>query len=94
MKLDVEFRETRQSFAAEFKCAQVVQTGAPCKAGENIEIDVVNGAIMATLTLSGTGYDYIYPGTGDEAEKDNTRPITSAGVYLQIGNINALLETI
>ena len=34
------------------------------------KLNVVNGAIMATLTLSGTGYDYIYPGTGDEAEKD------------------------
>jgi len=79
VKLDVEFRETRQSFAAEFKCAQVVQTGAPCKAGENIEIDE-DGAISVITT--------------DEAEKDNTRPITSAGVYLQIGNINALLETI
>ena len=34
------------------------------------KLNVVNGAIMATLTLSGTGYDYLYPGTGDEAEKD------------------------
>ena len=30
----------------------------------------------------------------DEAEKDNTKPITSGGVYAQIGNINVLLETI
>ena len=30
----------------------------------------------------------------DNAEKDNTRPITAAAVYTQIGNINALLETI
>ena len=34
------------------------------------KLNVVNGAIMATLTLSGTGYDYLYPGTGDAAEKD------------------------
>ena len=27
-------------------------------------------------------------------EQDNTRPITSAAVYTEVGNINALLETI
>lgn len=32
--------------------------------------------------------------TTDAVERDNTKPITSAGVYLEIGNINALLETI
>lgn len=29
-----------------------------------------------------------------QAEQDNTRPITSAAVYAEIGNINSLLETI
>lgn len=32
--------------------------------------------------------------TADKAEKDNTKPITSASVYMEIGNINALLATI
>lgn len=32
--------------------------------------------------------------TADAVERDNTKPITSAGVYLEIGNINALLATI
>jgi hypothetical protein len=32
--------------------------------------------------------------TTSTAEADNTRPITSAGVHAQIGNIAALLETI
>lgn len=27
-------------------------------------------------------------------EEDNTRPITAAAVYTEVGNINALLETI
>lgn len=27
-------------------------------------------------------------------EQDNTRPITAAAVYTEVGNINALLETI
>ena len=30
----------------------------------------------------------------DSAEADNTRPITAAAVYTEIGNINALLATI
>lgn len=32
--------------------------------------------------------------TADAVERDNTKPITYAGVYLEIGNINALLATI
>lgn len=32
--------------------------------------------------------------TTNEMTADNTLPITSAGVYAQVGNINALLETI
>jgi hypothetical protein len=30
----------------------------------------------------------------NDAEKDNTNPITSAAVYTEIGNIDALLKTI
>lgn len=32
--------------------------------------------------------------TTNDAEQDNTQPITSAGVYVQLGNILSLLETI
>ena len=32
--------------------------------------------------------------TANDAEENNTLPITSAAVYAEIGNINALLETI
>lgn len=32
--------------------------------------------------------------TTDNAEEDNTRPITSAGTYTLIGNINTLLQSI
>ncbi len=40
------------------------------------KLNVVNGTILATLTLGGTGYDYLYPGTGEEAanDKDNWAP--------------------
>lgn len=39
-------------------------------------------------------YDVEWSTPADHAESDNTRPITSAGVYREIGNINALLATI
>lgn len=42
--------------------------------------------------VSGDGVGWITPATS--AEADNTRPITSAAVYTEIGNINALLGTI
>lgn len=56
---------------------------------------------------SGSGYivdvseDFAVDGSGklslrkaDAVEQDNTRPITSAAVYTEVGNINALLATI
>ncbi|MBD9116510.1 MAG: hypothetical protein EGQ10_04925 [Clostridiales bacterium] len=52
---------------------------SPVKAGNGLKI-----AEDGTLSVD----------TADKAEKDNTKPITSAGVYLEIGNINALLATI
>ena len=51
----------------------------PVKAGNGLKI-----AEDGTLSVD----------TADKAERDNTKPITSAGVYLEIGNINALLATI
>ena len=32
--------------------------------------------------------------TADAVEEDNTKPVTSAAVYTEVGNINALLATI
>ena len=52
--------------------------GVEYKAGENILIE--NNTISVITT--------------NEVEQDNTRPITSAGVDMVVGNINVLLETI
>ena len=49
------------------------------KAGENINI---------------TDDGYISVVTTNEVEEDNTKPITSAAVYTEVGNINVLLKTI
>ena len=36
----------------------------------------VNGEMKAVLTLSGTGYDYLYPGTGEQAAKDKDNRVS------------------
>ena len=52
--------------------------GAIYTPGENISIE---NNIISVLTT-------------DDVEEDNTKPITSAGVHVQIGNIQVLLDTI
>lgn len=47
-------------------------------AGDNI--DITDGVISVQ--------------TAPNVEKDNTKPITSAAVYTEVGNINILLQTI
>lgn len=49
------------------------------KAGENINI--TDDGVISVLTAP-------------NVEKDNTKPITSAAVYTEVGNINVLLQTI
>lgn len=48
------------------------------------------GDVLMKTSLDGAGW--VTPASS--AEEDNTRPITSAAVYTEIGNINALLATI
>lgn len=59
---------------------KIVYTGAGVeyKAGDNIKIEKNTISVITT----------------NEAEEDNTIPITSGGVYKELGNINALLSTI
>lgn len=48
------------------------------KVGENLKID--EGVLSVETT--------------NDAEQDNTKPMTSAGVYVELGNINILLSKI
>lgn len=57
----------------------------PIDTGVNFEVD------EKTLRLED---GILSVNTTDQMEEDNTQPITSAGVYTQVGNINALLATI
>ena len=50
------------------------------------------GSLLAKRSGEDGDAGWIMP--ADAAEQDNTRPITSAAVYTEIGNINALLATI
>ena len=64
-------------------------------ATEDITIDAIpaGGQVGDLLTrISTDDAGWVTPASS--AEMDNTRPITSAAVYTEIGNINALLATI
>ena len=50
------------------------------------------GDILMKTSVSSDGVSWVTPAS--TAEEDNTRPITAAAVYTEIGNINALLATI
>ena len=54
------------------------------------------GGTEGDVLMKYTNTDYVaqWVHPADHAESDNTRPITSAGVYREIGNINALLAII
>lgn len=56
----------------------------PVEGGANFETD-------STMTLKD---GVLSVNTTDQMEQDNTLPITSAGVYATVGNIEALLKTI
>lgn len=64
------------------------------QARKNIGADTgVNFTTDATLTLD-PETQVLSVNTAKQVEKDNTLPVTSAAVYTEVGNINALLETI
>lgn len=50
------------------------------------------GDILMKTSNANDGVSWITPAS--RAEQDNTRPITSAAVFTEIGNINVLLATI
>ena len=65
------------------------------KADENGNVEVESGGVDFetdnTLTLKN---GVLSVNTTNQMEQDNTLPITSAGVFATVGNIEALLKTI
>lgn len=79
----------------------VSQAGVPVGVDTEINTTVIEanfppggstGDLLAKHSDSDFDVEWITP--ANSAEQDNTRPITSAAVYMEIGNINALLATI
>ena len=74
--------------------------------GSDLPLPEVSGGGGSWSQISGKPFDTIdgntlvnrsgtlYVNTTDDAEQDNTRPITSSGVHVICGNINALLQAI
>ena len=78
MRIDVEFKEQNEVIETNFGEVNYLPNQEGLLPGDNIEI--FNNRISVLTTSN--------------VEKDNTRPITSAGVYVHIGNIETLLGTI
>lgn len=79
------------------------------QAAETVDLEVEDDVIVRTIReslipggvkgdiiikRSSADYDAEWVAPASSAEEDNTRPITAAAVYREIGNINALLATI
>ena len=62
------------------------------KASASFPEDGKIGDILMKTGMSSDSVSWVTPASN--AEEDNTRPITAAAVYTEIGNINALLATI
>ena len=75
--------EVNANLGVQYRSTTVEYT---CPPGGNI------GDLLAKRT--DTDYDIEWITPANSAEQDNTRPITAAAVYTEIGNINALLATI
>jgi len=78
-----------------------VSSGAvhPMQEKQNVIVhknDIPAGGLRGDLLAkkSGKDFDAEWITPANAVEEDNTRPITSAAVYTEIGNINALLATI
>lgn len=78
------FRFDAKLATEEFVREQIAASGGSGEPGTNFETD-------ETLSLNN---GILSVNTTDQMEKDNTLPITSAGVYATVGNIEALLKTI
>ena len=65
-----------------------IQTGGSWSQISGKPFDAIDGNTL--VNRSGT----LCVNTTDDAEQDNTRPITSSGVHVICGNINALLQAI
>lgn len=95
MKLNVTYGNPRLNISANGSQLSA-STGLPVQVtvleGGSLPLGGVQGDII--IKRSSTDFDAEWTAPANSAEQDNTLPITSAAVYTEIGNINALLATI
>ncbi len=88
--LDASFDEDA-AFEVEIQNLNIVHTGeGTC----SIATTSALGCIIVGENLKITSEGVLSVDMAGDISEDNTRPISSAKVYTEIGNINALLETI
>lgn len=94
MKLEVQFGQPQLNL--QFGNPSLgVSTGTPVVReviGGSLPVGGQVGDILIKRTVTDFDAEWVAP--ANSAEQDNTRPITAAAVYTEIGNINALLATI
>ena len=97
MRLKVKFDEG-ENFNARF--VQTEETFNP-SFGEVVTINnggglLIPGGVQGDIIIkrSSADYDAEWVAPAQSVEEDNTKPLTAAAVYTEIGNINALLATI
>lgn len=79
-----------------------VNPSVTARTGLPVEVNVVGsgsvplGGVAGDIIVkrSSTDFDAEWVSPANSVQEDNTLPITSAAVYTEIGNINALLATI
>lgn len=98
MKLDMTFRSGEEHFDADlttndnrirFGFKSLVEGG-----GSGVGLPRGGSAGDIIVKNSDADFDADWVAPANAVEADNTLPITSAAVYTEIGNINALLATI
>lgn len=87
---NADFSMTMSSQAASFMVSELTSGTAYIPPATS---DILGG-IKVGEGLKVTREGRLSVDVAGQAEQDNTRPITSAAVYAEIGNINSLLETI
>lgn len=93
MTLDVKFSDGNTNVAAQFGGEQQM---FPAEFGSVQQVTQYIGGIKYTPgdNISITEDGVISVLTASDVEEDNTRPVTSAAVATQVGNIEILLKTI
>lgn len=85
MKLTVTISPPKLTASLGNPVARILEAGS-------LPVGGVQGDVL--IKKSATDYDAEWVAPASAVEANNTLPITSAAVYTEVGNINALLATI